>query len=270
MNSFRLSGCGLRGDVLGRNHRALDHEDVEPGVHDDLRVPLDPLGCERRCRDDAGLLDLADPAGEQLLLERLAVELLHPPGGLLVGERRDLLVDGFGVLVARPQALEVQAGEASETTDLGRGGRRDRRVHGRGHHRQRERVGVDLPGDVDVVGVARPPRRHDRHLIEPVRPPRGLPLADLDLHPCLPRTDPDMQRRPPASGWAPSLHTGHGITRPGPPRALARTRIRVETRVRGAVHLTLTDPSSWSSVGTGPSGALSQTVRLCPRRRRTT
>ena len=105
------------------------------------------------------LLDLADPLLDQLVLERLAVELLHAPGRLLVGQGGDLLVDRLGILVARPQALEVQARQPAELPDPDRGRRRDPRVHRRGHHRQPERVGVDLPGDVDVVGVPRPPAR---------------------------------------------------------------------------------------------------------------
>src|SRR5262245_33793286 len=50
---------GLR-DVLGGHHRALDDENVELGVEDELGVPLDALRGERRARRDAGRLDLLD------------------------------------------------------------------------------------------------------------------------------------------------------------------------------------------------------------------
>ena len=95
--------------VLGRHDRALDHEDVELGFEHVLGVLLDALGRERRARDDAGVLDLTDAATDQLFLDRLGVDLLHPPGGLLVRELGDLLEQHVGVVVARPQALEVEA-----------------------------------------------------------------------------------------------------------------------------------------------------------------
>src|SRR5439155_13587276 len=60
--------------------------------------------------------------------------------------------------------------------------RRHHSVHGRGHQRELEPVRVDLPGDVHVVGVARPARRNDGHLVEPVGSPGRLADADLDVH----------------------------------------------------------------------------------------
>jgi hypothetical protein len=182
MNSLRFSGWLWFETCSAENHGPLDHEDVEAGADDRLGVPLDTLGGERGARDDPGLLDLADPPLHELVLERLAVQLLHARGRLLVGQGADLLVDGLRILVAGPQALEVQTREAAELPDSDRGCRRHAGVHRRRHHRQPERVGVDLPGDVDVVGISRSPGRDDRHLVEPVRAPGHLPLADLDLH----------------------------------------------------------------------------------------
>ena len=52
----------LGADVLGRDHRALDHEDVESGLQDERGEPLDALRRQRRARDDAAFLDLADPS----------------------------------------------------------------------------------------------------------------------------------------------------------------------------------------------------------------
>ena len=104
-------------------------EDVELGVEHVLRVLLDPLRRERRARGDAAVLDLADARADQLVLDRLGVELLHPARRLLGRQRRDLLEERLGVLVARPQAFEVQAGEPAELADLDRGARRDDAVH---------------------------------------------------------------------------------------------------------------------------------------------
>src|SRR4029453_8009295 len=48
--------------------------------------------------------------------------------------------------------------------------------------RQLESEGGELPGDVDVTGVARSPAGNDRDVVEAVGPPTGLADADLDFH----------------------------------------------------------------------------------------
>ena len=166
--------------MLGRDDRALDDEDVQAGVHDGLGHPLGSLGGDRRGGDDAGVLHLLDARGDQLELDGLEVHLLHARGGLVVVELADLLEERRGVLVAGPQPLEVEHAEAAEASELDRRGRRHRAVHRRAEHRQLELVGVDLPGDVDVLGVARAPRGHDGDVVETV----GLPgrFVDADLH----------------------------------------------------------------------------------------
>ena len=50
--------------------------------------------------------------------------------------------------------------------DRGRG--RHHRVHRRGQDGELEAVGVDLPGDADLLGVAGAPRGHDRDVVEGV------------------------------------------------------------------------------------------------------
>src|SRR5918994_450494 len=104
----------LRGYVLRRDHGALDHEDVQTGFQHRRREPLHTLRGQGGAGDDALSLDLLDPSAHELRLHRLAIELLHPAGRLVVGERGDLLVHRLGVLVAGPEALEIEAGEATE------------------------------------------------------------------------------------------------------------------------------------------------------------
>ena len=65
------------GDVLGRDHGALDDQDVEPGFERELVPALHALRGQRRRRHHAVRLDLLDPLGDQLLLDRLQVDLLH-------------------------------------------------------------------------------------------------------------------------------------------------------------------------------------------------
>ena len=55
------------------------------------------------------------------------------------------------------------------------------RVHRRGDHRQVEVVGVDLPGDRHLLGVAGAPRGHHRDVVEGVGAATALAAANLDL-----------------------------------------------------------------------------------------
>jgi hypothetical protein len=117
-----------------------------------------------------------------ILLDRLLVDLLHLPGGLLAVQRGDPLQHGVGVLVPRPQALEVQDREPAQLAQDAGGVRRHDAVHRRGQQRQLEPVGPERPRDVDIVGIARPPRGHDRDVVESVGAARLLASADLYFH----------------------------------------------------------------------------------------
>ena len=72
--------------------------------------------------------------------------------------------------------------EPAQLAELDRDLRRDDAVHRRGQQRQLEQVRAEPPADVHVLRVARPPGRHDRDVVEPVRLPRLLASPDLDLH----------------------------------------------------------------------------------------
>src|SRR5690606_40530708 len=105
----------LGGDMLRGDDSALDHEDVETSLDGRRRPLTDSLRGEAGGGHDAGGLHLLDPLTDQLGLDRLQVDLLHPARRLLVWELRDLLeVDG-GVLVPGPQPLEVEDSETAET-----------------------------------------------------------------------------------------------------------------------------------------------------------
>ena len=184
MNSLRFSGGRLssRGDVLGGDDRALDHEDVEARLERDLVVLAHLLRRQRRRRDHAVRLDLLDPLGDQLGLDRLAVDVLHLAGRDVLRERRDPLELRVGVLVAAEDALEVEDGQAAELADQTGGLWRDDAVERGGEQRQLEAVGTERPGDVDVVGIARPARRHDRDVVKPVGPAGLLSAPDFYFH----------------------------------------------------------------------------------------
>ncbi len=87
----------------------------------------------------------------------------------------------LGVLVAGPEPFEVEHADATQATELDGRGRAGHPVHGGAEERQLEAEGVDLPGDVDVLGVAGAPAGHDGDVIEPVGLSSRLEDADLDL-----------------------------------------------------------------------------------------
>jgi hypothetical protein len=80
----------------------------------------------------------------------------------------DLVEERLRVVVAGPQALEVEDADAAEAADLNGGGGAGDSVHGRRHERQLELVGVDLPRDVDILRVPCPPAGNDSDVVEPV------------------------------------------------------------------------------------------------------
>ena len=172
----------VAGDVLGRDDRALDDEDVQARLERGLVVRAHPLRGQRSGDDDALLLDLRDPLGDELGDDRRVVDLLHLARGGLGGQQRDALEHGLGVLVAREDALEVEHGEAAELADDARRPRRDDAVHRRGQQRQLEAVVAELPRDVHVVGIACAPGRHDRDVVEAVCAAGFFPASDLNLH----------------------------------------------------------------------------------------
>jgi hypothetical protein len=89
--ALEVEGLDRLGHVLGRDHGALDDQDVELGGQ---QAGANELGLLRRDRGgggDAGRLHLLDPLGDQLQLDRLGVHLLHAGGGLLVVELADLV-----------------------------------------------------------------------------------------------------------------------------------------------------------------------------------
>ena len=90
------------------------------------------------------------------------------------------------VMIGSPLARAYEApgrgfhwGMATFHPTLPRGARRADPVHRRGHHRQLELIGPELPGDIDVVGVAGAPRGHDRDVVEAVGLPTLLAAPDL-------------------------------------------------------------------------------------------
>ena len=69
-------------------------EDVETALPGNAHVLLDMLWGEARRGHHAGVLDLLDPAPDEVRLHRLLIDLLDGPGGLIVRGLGDLGIDG--------------------------------------------------------------------------------------------------------------------------------------------------------------------------------
>ena len=168
--------------MLGRDHRALDDHDVQPGLQSDLVVLAHSLRRQGRGADDALLLDLLDPLRDQLGLDRLAVDPLHLGRRVLGRQPGDALELGVGVLVAGEDAFQVQNGQPAELPDDPGRARRHNPVHRGGEQWQLESVGPERPADIDVVRVARAPGGHYRDVIEAVCAAALLATTDLYFH----------------------------------------------------------------------------------------
>ncbi len=202
--------------MFAGDDRPLDHEHVEARLHRDLVVVEHALRGQRGRDHDLLLLDLADALRDQLRLDRLPVDLLHLARGELLRQRRDPLQLLVGVLVAGEDALEVQHRQAAQLADDASALGRDDAVHRRGEHRQLELVGPELPRDVDVVGVARAPRGHDRDVVEAICAAALLAASDLYLHRSILAVVADIRSR----------RTDGSAPRPAAPEVLRRGAIR--------------------------------------------
>src|SRR5918992_4035188 len=79
---LQVKRLGSGGDVLGRDHRSLDHQDVQLGPENQVGKLTNPLRRERSRGHHPAFSDLSDPPLDEFLLDGLPIELLHAPGGL--------------------------------------------------------------------------------------------------------------------------------------------------------------------------------------------
>src|SRR5699024_3029019 len=156
------------GDVLRGDGGAADEEQVHAGVHDRLPVLLRALRRQRTGGGDARIPQLLEPVADQLGLDRFVVDRAHHAHDLVVGGVGDAGELGGGILVAGPQALEVEHAEAAEPTELDRGLGRHQGVHGGGEDREVIVVRVHLPGGGDVIRVTDATDRDHRHTVQSV------------------------------------------------------------------------------------------------------
>ena len=136
--ALEVEGFGPGADMLGRDGRPADDEQVNTGVEHGAPVGLGVLRAERSGDGDACVAQFPEPLGDELRANRLGVDLLHPGRGVGRVELGDLVQEWLGVVVAGPEPLEVQDRQPAEATERDGGRRRHHRVHRRPHDRDVE------------------------------------------------------------------------------------------------------------------------------------
>ena len=150
-------------DVLGRDGRAPDDEEVDAGGDDGLVELLRALRRQGARDRHARVPDLLQAVAHEFGLDRLGVHLLHPTSRRGLIEGGDLRQQRIGVVVPGPQPLEVEHPQATE-------------------HRDVELERIDRPCRRDILGVAGAARRDDGDVVERVRAAGALGASDLHLH----------------------------------------------------------------------------------------
>ncbi|MPM36133.1 hypothetical protein SDC9_82728 [bioreactor metagenome] len=168
------------GDMFGGDHGAADDEEVGPGG-DHVGGELGGVLRGQRSGDrDARVAHLGHPLPDQCRLDRFGVDLLEPPGGRgRVLDAAELLQQRSRVVVAGPDALEIEHPETTEPAHLDRGLRRHDGVHRRSDEREVEAHRVDLPGEVHLLDTTRTPLGNDRDVVQGERGFGALAPTDV-------------------------------------------------------------------------------------------
>ena len=178
--TLEVEGLAARGDVLSGHRRAANDEQVDARIHDRAPVLLHALRRELAGDHHAGFAQLLEARGDQRRLNRLRVNALEARDRLLLAQVGDALKDRRRVLVAGPQAVQVEHADAAEATEGDRRLRAHHRVHRGRHQGDIDVVGVDLPADVDILGVTGAPRGHEGDIVQRVG--AAPALATTDFH----------------------------------------------------------------------------------------
>ena len=160
-----LDAAGL---VPGGRHGALDDEDVGARFLHEGRVLLGALGRHGDGGDSAALLHLLHANGDEVVADGLLEGGLEDGRGFFAIDGGDLVEDRARIVVAGPDALEVEDAETAGVVHEPREGRIDDGVHGRGDEGQAEVVGTNVQTDLDELGVDRDLTWNDGDVIEPV------------------------------------------------------------------------------------------------------
>ena len=104
----------VTGDVLGGDGRTPDDEQVDSGIHHDLGELLGALRRQSARHGHTRIAHLLQPRRDELLLDRLRIDLLQSSRGLRTPHLGHLVEQRLGGLVPRPQTFEVEYAESAE------------------------------------------------------------------------------------------------------------------------------------------------------------
>ena len=113
----------ILGDVLGGNDRAADDEQVDARFEHGRIIVLRALRGQGARNGDAGVTNLMQTLDNELRLDRLGVDLLNTLGRAFGRQFGDLVKQRLRIVVAGPQAFEVEHAKRAHLAHGDGGGR---------------------------------------------------------------------------------------------------------------------------------------------------
>ena len=154
--------------MLGGHHRAADDEQVDAGFDHRGVELLGALRGKRARHGDARIADLMQPAGDELGLHRLTVDLLDPLGRDVIGQLGNLVEQRLRIVIPCPQTLQIQHAKSAQPAHRYRRGGAGDRIHRGSDDRYVELIGIHLPRRRHVLRIAGATRGNDGDIIQRV------------------------------------------------------------------------------------------------------
>ena len=144
----------ILGDVLGGNDRAADDEQVDARFEHGRIIVLRALRGQGARNGDAGVTNLMQTLDNELRLDRLGVDLLNTLGRAFGRQFGDLVKQRLRIVVAGPQAFEVEHPKRAHLAHGDGGGRAGHRIHRSADNRHVEFISVNLPRGGHILRIA--------------------------------------------------------------------------------------------------------------------
>jgi hypothetical protein len=124
---------------------------------------------------------LTNALGDEFKLDGLGIHLLHASRCLVIVEFTNLIKQWGWVFVTRPQAFQVEDTNATHLAEGNGGCWGNHTIHGRRHEGKFKLVGIDLPRDVNIFGVAGATGWNNGDVVKAIGLSARLKDADLYL-----------------------------------------------------------------------------------------
>ena len=170
----------VRGQVAGAADLALDEEQVGAVLGTERAEAAGGAGRGGHGGLAPGGVDGRQPGGDEVLADRLLVDLGEEPLDLVVRRGGDPLEQRVRIVVASLDAFEVEDGQAAEAGEFAGHPRVHDRIHRGGQDRDREVDAAEGLGEVDVRRFDGVRARGERDVLEPVGRSDGVDLGVED------------------------------------------------------------------------------------------